>query len=149
MRKVASGSSPPWCRNRTGQLLCTQHHRHHQDVSTDRSSPPGRAIVELDYSQIEVGICAAEHHDEALIRAFNSGDVYAAVAQQFYVAFLTEEERLLSPADFKKRHPELRDKIKTFVLAVLYNMQAQAVADRFRIPRADAEHQRQAFLSIS
>ena len=109
-------------------------------------APPGRAIVELDYAQIEVGICAAEHHDAALIAAFNSGDVYAAVAQQFYADRLSEEERLLPVSEFKQRRPELRDRIKTFVLAVLYNMQAQAVADRFGISLAEAERQRAAFL---
>ena len=88
-------------------------------------APPKRAIIELDYAQIEVGICAAEHHDRALIAAFNSGDVYAAVAQQFYAEQLTPEECRLSAADFKKRRPDLRDRIKVFVLAVLYNMQAQ------------------------
>jgi DNA polymerase-1 len=81
-----------------------------------------------------------------LIAAFNSGDVYAAVAQQFYTEILCEEERLLPPSEFKKRRPDLRDRIKTFVLAVLYNMQAQAVADRFGIPFAEAERQREAFL---
>jgi DNA polymerase-1 len=109
-------------------------------------APPGRAIIELDYAQIEVGICAAEHHDFPLITAFNSGDVYAAVAQQFYIEILTEEERALPPAHLKKCRRDLRDKIKTFVLAVLYNMQAQAVADRFGIPLAEAVRQRQAFL---
>jgi len=109
-------------------------------------APPGRAIIELDYAQIEVGICAVEHDDNSLITAFNSGDVYAAVAQQFYTEILTEKERLLPPAEFKKCRPNLRDKIKTFVLAVLYNMQAQAVADRFGIPLAEAIRQRQAFL---
>jgi DNA polymerase I len=109
-------------------------------------APPGRGIIELDYAQIEVGICAAEHDDKALIAAFNSGDVYAVVAQHFYYESLSEEERLLPPAQFKKHRPDLRDRIKTFVLAVLYNMQAQAVADRFGIPLAKAERQRQAFL---
>jgi DNA polymerase-1 len=109
-------------------------------------APPGRAIIELDYAQIEVGICAAEHRDEGLITAFNSGDVYAAVAQQFYADILTDEVRRLPVAEFKKHRPELRNKIKTFVLAVLYNMQAQAVADRFAISLADAERERRAFL---
>ena len=109
-------------------------------------APPGRAILELDYAQIEVGICAAEHQDEALIAAFNSGDVYAAVAQQFYADQLSEDERRLPVSEFKRRHPELRDRIKTFVLAVLYNMQAQAVADRFGVSLAEAERQRVAFL---
>jgi DNA polymerase-1 len=110
-------------------------------------APPGRAIIELDYAQIEVGICAAEHHDQALIAAFNSGDVYAAVAQQFYAEQLTSEQCRLSAADFKKRRPDLRDRIKTFVLAVLYNMQAQAVADRFGLLLEEAERQRKAFLA--
>jgi len=109
-------------------------------------APEGRAIIELDYAQIEVGICAAEHHDEGLITAFNSGDVYAAVAQQFYADTLSDAVRRLPVAEFKKHHPDLRDKIKTFVLAVLYNMQAQAVADRFGVTLADAERQRRAFL---
>ena len=110
-------------------------------------APPGRAIIELDYAQIEVGICAAEHQDEALIAAFNSGDVYAAVAQQFYADRLSRRRSDELPvSEFKKRHPELRDRIKTFVLAVLYNMQAQAVADRFGISLGEAEHQRAAFL---
>src|SRR3954469_5513198 len=63
-------------------------------------APPSRAIIELDYAQIEVGICAAENHDAALIAAFNSGDVYAAVAQQFYGNQLCEQERLLPVSAF-------------------------------------------------
>jgi DNA polymerase I len=111
------------------------------------TAPPGRALIELDYAQIEVGICAAEHEDEALIEAFNSGDVYRAVAQQFYAEQLTDEERRIAPEEFKKRCPDLRNKVKVFVLAVLYNMQAQAVADKFRIPLAEAERQRRSFLN--
>jgi DNA polymerase I len=111
------------------------------------TAPPGRALIELDYAQIEVGICAAEHQDEALIEAFNSGDVYRAVAQQFYAEQLTDEERRLTPGEFKERRSDLRNKVKVFVLAVLYNMQAQAVADRFGISVAEAERQRQLFLT--
>src|SRR5262249_6844049 len=109
------------------------------------TAPPGRAIIELDYAQIEVGICAAEHNDQAWLASSNAGDLYAAVAQQSYPEMLTKEERVLPPAQFKKCRPDLRDSIKTFVLAVLYNMQAQAVADRFGIPLAEAVRQRQAF----
>ena len=73
--------------------------------------------------------------------------MYAAVAQQFYAEQLTPEECTLSAAAFKKRRPDLRDRIKTFVLAVLYNMQAQAIADRFGVPLAEAERQRREFLA--
>jgi hypothetical protein len=47
--------------------------------------------------------------------------VYAAVAQQFYADQLSEPERRLTVRDFGKSRPELRDRIKTFVLAVLYS----------------------------
>jgi DNA polymerase-1 len=110
-------------------------------------APPGRAIVELDYAQIEVGVCGAEHHDAALVDAFNSSDVYAAVAQPFYADRLTEEERELPISAFKQRHADLRERIKTFVLAVIYNIQAQAVADRFGISLAEAKRQRATFLN--
>lgn len=109
-------------------------------------APAGRAIIEADYCQIEVGIAAAEAGDVALIDAFNSGDVYAAVAQSFYRSDLTEEERNLTVSDFKRTRPDLRDHIKIFVLATLYNMQDQAIADRFAISATDASRQRAAFL---
>lgn len=109
-------------------------------------APAGRALVELDYAQIEVGICAAVYRDEKLTSAFNSGDVYAAVAQQFYRNELTEYERSCTPSKFKNLQPELRNKIKVFVLAVMYNMQAQSIADRFKISLEEAERQRNAFL---
>jgi DNA polymerase I len=111
------------------------------------TAPPGRAIVEADYAQIEVGIAAAEAAYVELIQAFNSGDVYAAVAKTFYWADLSDEERQLGVADFKVKRPDLRKRIKTFVLATLYNMQDQAIADRFVIPLAEATRQREAFLA--
>lgn len=110
-------------------------------------APEGRALVELDYAQIEVGICAAVYRDEKLTSAFNSGDVYAAVAQQFYYNELTEYERSCTPSEFKSLQPELRNKIKVFVLAVIYNMQAQGIADRFGVSIQEAERQRNAFLA--
>lgn len=112
------------------------------------TAPPGRALVELDYSQIEVGVAAAEHGDEGLITAFNSGDVYAAMAQRFYEVDLSAEECELTPVEFKSRRPELREKIKTFVLAVIYNIQAPAIAARFSITVGEAEKQRDRFLAL-
>src|SRR5260370_4320755 len=75
------------------------------------TAPSGRALLELDYAQIEVGICAAEYDDEALIAAFNSGDVYRAVAQQFYARQLTDDERRLTPAEVKERRSDLLNKV--------------------------------------
>lgn len=110
-------------------------------------APEGRALIELDYAQIEVGICAAVYRDPKLIEAFNSDDVYARVAQEFYHDELTEKECNYSPAEFKKNCSERRDKMKIFVLAVLYNMQPQGIADQFGIPLAEAKTKREEFLN--
>ena len=47
-----------------------------------------------------------------------------------YEQQLTEEEKTLSPEDFKSRCPDQRDAMKTFVLAVIFNIQARALAVR-------------------
>lgn len=111
-------------------------------------APPGRALVELDYAQIEVGVAAAEHDDPDLIAAYNSGDVYAAMAQRFYAGDLSHVERTCGAGDFKRDRPELRDRMKTFVLAVLYNIQPPAIADRFDITEAKAAAERERFLDL-
>jgi len=112
------------------------------------TAPAGRALLELDYSQIEVGVAAAEHDDPDLIEAFNSGDVYAAMAQRFYADRLTSDERGLSAHEFERRRSDLRDKMKTFVLAVIYNIQAPAIAARFGISLREAERERARFLDM-
>ncbi len=111
-------------------------------------APPGRALVELDYAQIEVGVAATEHDDPDLIDAYNSGDVYAAMAQRFFVAELGGAERACTPREFKRLKPELRDRMKTFVLAVLYNIQPPAIAARFAITEAQAAAERERFLGL-
>ena len=111
------------------------------------TAPPGRAIIEADYAKIEVGIAAAEACDVELIAAFNSGDVYAAVARAFYWNRLTQDEQSMSLEAFKKVRGDLRNKIKVFVLATLHNMQDQAIADRFAVSLDTAKEQRAAFLS--
>lgn len=110
------------------------------------TAPEGRGLVELDFAQIEVGIAAAEHGDAGLIEAFNTGDVYAAVARSFYDAELSEEERGLSLTAFKRARPDLRNRIKVFVLASLYNISDQGIADRFGKTLAEARAEKRAFL---
>lgn len=110
------------------------------------TAPPARALVELDYSQVEIGVAAAEHRDRALIDAYNSGDVYSAIAQLFYAEQLNDSERALSPLDFKRARPELRERTKVFVLGVIYNLQARGIAARFGISVAAAERERTRFL---
>ncbi len=112
------------------------------------TAPVGRVIIELDYGQIEVGVAAAEHGDPDLLAAYNSGDVYASMAMRFYESILTAEERGLAVAEFKARRPDLRDAMKTLVLAILYNIQAPALAARFSLSLDAAESERTRFLDL-
>lgn len=111
-------------------------------------APPGRALVELDYAQIEVGVAAAEFEDAELIASFNRGDVYVEAAKRFYAAELTDEERSLDAEEFKRRRPELREAMKVFVLAVINNMHPGGLAARFDLSVADAERERDRFLAL-
>lgn len=111
-------------------------------------APPGRALVELDYSQVEVGVAAAEHGDDALIGAYNSGDVYSAMAQRFYARAIPDEHMRMPVEQFKRVHGDLRDRMKTFVLAVLYNIQPPAIAARFGVSLAEASRERERFLDL-
>ena len=111
-------------------------------------APPGRALFEVDYSQVEIGVAAAEHNDPALIAAYNSDDVYASMAQRFYGTPLQEEDRRLTPPEFKTRHPELRANMKTFVLAVIYNIQPPGIASRFGITESEAAEKKRRFLGL-
>lgn len=112
------------------------------------TAPPGRALVELDYGQIEVGVVAALHRDAELVRAFNTGDVYVAMAQKFYEGELSPAERAMSPSAFKARHPDLRSRMKVFVLAVLYGMQPEGIAKQFGVSVAVARREHGRFLEL-
>lgn len=112
------------------------------------TAPPGRALVELDYAQIEVGVAAAEHGDRELIAAYNEGDAYATAAQRFYAEELSEADRSMAPLEFRKRHAELREAMKPFVLALLYGGGAETVAAQFGISEAEASRRIERFLGL-
>lgn len=111
------------------------------------TAPPDRALIELDYGQIEVGVAAAEFQDPDLIAAYNSGDVYSAIAQRVYAEDLTECERALASSDFKKARRALRERMKIFVLAVMYGMRAPAIARLLGVFESAAEEERLRFLA--
>lgn len=108
-------------------------------------APEGRALLELDYAQIEICIAAAVHNDADLIAAANSEDVYSSIAQIFFADELSNEEREMSPSEFKSKRSDLRDKAKVFVLGSLYGMQEQGVAKSFGISTKEARAQLKAF----
>jgi DNA polymerase-1 len=106
---------------------------------------PGRGIGEVDLSQIEVGIAGAVYGDERLVAMFNTGDVYAAMAQHFYRDQISEADRGLDSRAFKARYKPHRDRMKACTLGIIYGVtplglarqlgtgvpQAAALLDRF------------------
>jgi DNA polymerase I-like protein with 3'-5' exonuclease and polymerase domains len=103
------------------------------------AAPPGRVMLEVDLSQIEVGLAGAEWGDADLVDLFNRGDSYAAIAQSFYRAELREAERALSSSEFRKARPDLRDRVKALVLGMLYGRGAAGIAESFGCPIDHAE----------
>ncbi len=89
---------------------------------------PGLKLVSFDYSQVELRILAALSEDAALIEAFAEGrDIHRWTAARLGA----------KPEDAVSR--EERDRAKTVNFGVLYGMGAHGLAQRLRIPRAEAQ----------
>lgn len=99
----------------------------------------GCGIGEADYAQIEVGVAAAVYGDANLVRMFNAGDVYSAMAAAFFAAELPPGDRTLDPAEFKARHPDLRARMKVCTLGVIYGLGSRSLAARLNVPEARAK----------
>ncbi len=91
---------------------------------------PGRGIGEVDLAQIEVGIAGAVYGDRELIRMFNAGDVYSAMAQDFYREELPAVDRSLTGDQFKEKYPELRARMKTCTLGLIYGITPSGLAPK-------------------
>jgi DNA polymerase-1 len=109
---------------------------------------PGRGIGEVDWSQIEVGIAAAVYGDEALIEMFNTGDVYAAMAQHFFRDQLPEADRDLDSRAFEAKYQALRDRMKVCTLGIIYGLTPHGLAARLGISEAEARRLMDRFLGM-
>jgi DNA polymerase-1 len=107
---------------------------------------PGHGLGEVDLCQIEVGVAAAVYDDLDLIAAFNTGDVYAALAREFYRDRLTADDLALPQDVFKLRHRPLRDRMKAVVLGLIYGQTASGLAQALGIGPAEAQALRDGFL---
>jgi DNA polymerase-1 len=112
------------------------------------AAPPGHVLIELDYSQKEVGVAGAEWHDDGLVRQFNQGDSYAGMAQVFYADRLTAAERALDIRAFGKARPELRKKVKSLVLGILYGRGAPGIAEAFGCSLGHAQAELERFFDL-
>jgi len=108
----------------------------------------GYGIGEADWSQMEVGIAAAEFDDSNLIEMFNAGDIYSRMAQQFYSDKLHPGDRDLPGDAFKKKHHVLRDQMKTCTLGLLYQMTAYGLAEQLDCSISQAENFKDRFLGM-
>ena len=80
---------------------------------------PGNGIAYIDWSQQELGIAAALSGDQAMMRAYSSGDPYLTFAKQAGAV----------PANAtKETHPAERNRFKICALAVQYGMQEHGLA---------------------
>lgn len=111
-------------------------------------APAGRAIGEVDLSQIEVGITAAVYREPDLMAMFNAGDVYCAMAKTFFAAELTPEDTQLDDGEFKRQHKGKRDLVKTCTLGIIYGLTAYGLAPRLGVDEAEAQRQLDAFMDL-
>lgn len=109
---------------------------------------PGRGIGEVDWCQIEVGISAAVYGDDALAEKYNTGDVYSAMAQEFYRAELSQDDLRLDGTTFKGRHRDLRDRMKACTLGIIYGLTPRGLARQQGVSVAEASRLQGRFLGM-
>jgi DNA polymerase-1 len=108
----------------------------------------GHLVGEVDLSQIEIGIAAAVYGDPELVRMFNTGDVYSMMVRSYYAAELPAGARDLPDKKFKKQYARLRDRMKVFSLATIYNITPYGLALRLGITSEEAAREQTRFLSL-
>lgn len=89
-------------------------------------APPGSTIINLDYSQQEFAIAAALSGDRAMLDCYNSGDPY------LHFAILAGA----APSDATKQsHGHVRERYKTAVLGMLYNISSHGLGGQLGSPQ--------------
>ncbi|MFP4237775.1 MAG: DNA polymerase I [Rhodosalinus sp.] len=120
----------------TGRLASTDPNLQNIPVRTEEGrrireafvAEPGKVLVSLDYSQIELRILAHVAGIEALKEAFRDGlDIHAATASEMFGV----------PLD--QMTPEIRRRAKAINFGVIYGISGFGLARNLRIPRAEAQ----------
>ncbi|GIU31579.1 DNA polymerase [Shewanella sp. MBTL60-007] len=111
-------------------------------------APTGYGIGEVDLAQIEVAITAAVYNDVNLIAKYNAGDLYSALAQEFYWDELTVEHQTCSPDIFKEHHADKRHVMKQCTLGLIYGISAYGLAKKLQVPESKAQLLMDKFLAM-
>jgi DNA polymerase I len=109
---------------------------------------PGYGIGEVDWSQVEVGVAAAIYGDDELVRMYNSGDVYSAMAQHFFREEIPEEDLAISGKEFKSKYKKLRNQMKTCTLGIIYGITPTGLAKNLGTTTANAAELQERFMTM-
>jgi DNA polymerase-1 len=120
----------------TGRLASTDPNLQNIPVRTEEGrrireafvAEPGKVLVSLDYSQIELRILAHIAGIDALKEAFRDGlDIHAMTASEMFDVPLDEMT------------PDVRRRAKAINFGVIYGISGFGLARNLRIPRAEAQ----------
>ena len=120
----------------TGRLASTDPNLQNIPVRTEEGrrireafvAPPGKRLVSLDYSQIELRILAHVADIPALKQAFAEGiDIHAMTASQMF------------GVPVEGMDPMIRRQAKAINFGVIYGISGFGLARNLRIPRAEAQ----------
>ncbi|MFN3955114.1 MAG: DNA polymerase I [Pararhodobacter sp.] len=120
----------------TGRLASTDPNLQNIPIRTEEGrrireafvAPPGKRLVALDYSQIELRILAHIARIDSLKQAFRDGlDIHAMTASEMFGV----------PLD--QMPPEIRRRAKAINFGVIYGISGFGLARNLRIPRAEAQ----------
>lgn len=102
-------------------------------------APPGRKLVELDYSQLELRVAAMLSGDMVMRQIFVDGHDY----HQRTAELISMLKWKIEPSQVKKEH---RDVAKTFNFGLLYGMTDEGLAARLKCPVEEAAMLRAAIM---
>ncbi|MBE8608052.1 DNA polymerase [Vibrio sp. OPT10] len=111
-------------------------------------APEGYGIGEVDLAQIEVAITAAVYNDKDLIKKYNAGDLYTALAQEFYLDELPMEFQSCTPDIFKEHHSDKRNVMKECTLGLIYGITAYGLSKKLKVHEVKAQQLMDKFLNM-
>lgn len=111
-------------------------------------APKCYGIGEVDLAQIEVAITAAVYNDANLIEKYNAGDLYSALAQEFYQDELPEEHKHCSLDIFKEHYGDKRHVMKQCTLGLIYGITAFGLAKKLKVSEFKARQLMDKFLAM-